>query len=246
MNYVKFIFSTMVLAALLFSGCKKTDTTTGPTNTTPSQASGNYTGVLAGNTSSGAMTLNIPSSSSSFAKAEGAEAVVTVTGTVVVGSDSLSVTGTYNTSNDSLYVNGSLNGETFSFAGTFNTSNNSLSGTWSDSNGDSGNFTTTSGSTSSVKLYLGAAVSTTHSGTTAILNMVVSGNNILGVATLDGQKQFFTGTVSNGTSITLYASAAGLSVNIGSGTFTTGDATASGSYNLEGLDSGNWSATLLN
>jgi hypothetical protein len=244
MNYVKFIFSTMILAALLFSGCKKTDTTpTGPA--TPVQASGNYTGVLAGNNASGAMTLNIASSSSSFAKAEGSEAVVTVTGTVVVGSDSLSVTGTYNTSNDSLYVNGSLNGETFSFAGTFNTSNNSLSGTWSDSNGDNGNFTTTSGSTTSVKVFIGVAVSQTHSGTTAQLDMVLSGTSILGVATLDGQKQFFTGSV-NGTAITLNASVSGITLNIGSGTFTAGDATASGTYNLAGQDNGTWSATLLN
>jgi hypothetical protein len=247
MSYIKFIFIAMILAALFFSGCKKTTTSpTGPTP--PTQASGTYTGVLAGSTTSGMMTLNIPSSSSSFAKTERAQAAeVVVTGTVVLTTDSLSVTvtGTYNTSNDSLYVSGSLGSETFSFAGTYNSTTGALSGTWSDSNGDSGKFAAASGSGSAVKVYLGAAVDSTHVGTTAQLDLAVSGNTILGVASLDSARQFFTGTVS-GLAITLNYTYNGLSVQIGTGSFTdTTKIAAVGTYNLESLDKGSWAVALL-
>ena len=245
MNYVKFLFCSITLAALLFSGCKKTDTSTGPTNTTPTTAKGSYTGVLAGSTSSGIMTLSIPSSSTSFAKSTSAQATVNVTGTVVYGSDSLSVTGTYNTSNDSLYVSGVLGSESFSFAGTYNPANGALSGSWSDSNGDSGNFAATSGAATAVKVYLGTATSSAGHGS-AQLDMAVAGTTILGVATIAGQHELFTGTVTNGTTITLTASFDGITGTIGNGTFANGGASASGTYTLLTADNGIWGVALLN
>jgi hypothetical protein len=236
----RFLLLAAICIAAIFGGCKKNDSTPTSPPPTSTHASGTYTGVLADSGQSGTISLNVLSASEAFSKAAGIATVDSIIGTVTLGTSSLTITGNYNTSNDSLYLSGNSGGVRFSFAGTFSTG--ILQGSWSDSQGDAGNFAAASGTSSAIVLYIGVTDSS-NGHPQAQLDFAVKGSTLIGVALIAGQRELITGTVA-GNAITLYYSLNSLKTQIGTGTFDSTHVSASGSYNIPGVDSGTW--TVIN
>ena len=233
-------FALLVAAALLLTSCKKDDNTVTPPPTT-THASGTYTGMIAGGSESGVLTLNIPTSSA-LPKTMRDATVITVSGTLNVGGTPITLSGTYDTSNDSLHVSGGG----YSFIGTY--SNGVLVGSYTGPHGSGGFSTQSSSGTDTVKVYLGSSQSQVSGHSSSTLNIVVKGNKLLGLAVNGSDKTPFAGTIS-GDAIKLTASFEGLSAVLGGGTFNAGHTSASGTYdtspwNSSNADHGTWSVQL--
>jgi hypothetical protein len=223
----------------LLTSCKKDDNPVTPPPVT--HASGSYVGMIAGGSESGVLTLNV--SSSAAPKSTGTLAIINISGTLKIGSNTTTLTGTYNTTNDSLYVTGGG----YSFAGTY--SNGALLGTYTGPNGSGGFSTQSSSGSDPVRVYLGSSVSQVQGHTNSTLNLVVKGNNLLGLAVNpDGERTPLSGTIS-GLNITVTVAFGAISGTIATGTFIADFSSATGTYdtgpfNPTDADHGTWSVTL--
>ena len=220
------------LFAVVIIGCK--NDSTAPGGGGGGGAATTYIGTIGGS-QSGVLTLNfssaphkqMPSSVSS------AETVLTLTGTIKVGSVTTNLTGTYNTADSSLF----LEGGNFFFSGKW--TGTGIIGSYTYSGSPAGYFSVVPAAQgTTIKVYLGSyqetSPATTNHGT---LNITVNGTAIT-VNTGDGS--VITGTLI-GNAITIYEG----SQVIANGTLN--GTTMSGTYNVPssgGTESGTWTATL--
>ena len=216
-------------AMLLLSSCKKDENPVSP----PSGGT-NYVGTIAGNSESGSMSFNIPSSSAKWSpsKVTGVQTLLTITGTLkIAGGATITLTGTFNTENDSIRITGGG----YTFAGEL--VGGKVQGSYDGPSG-SGTFAVQSSSSSStVKVYLGSYHETSPTTTeTGVINIVVDGTSVTVLVT---SGEVYYGTIS-GNAVTIYLSGTSGTV-LASGNLS--GSTMSGTYNT-GDSSGSWTATL--
>jgi|SRR5579862_1432746 len=243
MKHLRILVVLLAVCLAFLVGCKKTDTTTGPTNVT--SASGSYAGTFTNGTEAGVMNINIANSASLSKSGRHAnlETVYSVSGTLIINGDSATISGTFDSADDSLMITATLTSGTYTFVGTYNPTDNVLTGVYTSPHG-SGQFTSERSSSHKVWIYIGTFQDSVPRGTfvmavkdsSAIRGIIYNPNNAQ-------QHIQFTGTAS-GNNITLDVNTILGSVQVATGTFVSGYASASGTYSIPSTSiTGTWNCT---
>jgi hypothetical protein len=180
--------------------------------------------------------LNVSAAHAGISAVNGTLTAYSASSSVV---STMSVSGSYSTSNDSLYLSGAAGADTFSCAGAY--ADGIIEGTWTATSGDSGGFATLGGSGRRVPKYLGLAEST-GAFSPEQFDFVINGSTLVGVSFIADERQFFNGSV-KGDSVTIVYILNRASVKIGLGSIDQGGGTASGTYDIPGVDQGFWAVT---
>ncbi len=227
-------FSFVVLVAVALTGCKKdSDSVVTP----PVTGSTTYVGTLANAAETGSMTLTFSSAIGKLAPTlvQNAESLITVNGSIKIGSTTIPITGTYNTTTDSIFISGGG----YTFTGKLH--NGHITGSYTGPNGPGGFSASPSSSEGSVKVYCGTSHETSpDTSSHGRFNLVITGTSVSGI-TDDGLE--LSGTV-NGTNISISINVGGtlfpIATGVIEGTSLHGNYSFSGS---EGTVTGTWEAS---
>ena len=177
MKHAAFVLFVVLLFAIAITGCKKDDDTV----VTPPPTTGGtttYVGTYANLAESGSLLLNfssVPTKRTPNFTAN-AESVLTVSGKIKFGTDSITLSGTYNTVTDSLIVSGGG----YTFRGTL--SNGIFTGSYTGPNGPGGFSASPSATDGSVKVYCGTSHETSpDTSNHGRFNLVVTGTVVSGI-----------------------------------------------------------------
>jgi hypothetical protein len=226
------------LAALAATSCKS-DKSTGPSS---SNFSGTYAGIVAGATTSGVLTITIPSAAAS-APARGfigmgyeVDAVVTLTGTLKIAGDS-----TYAISGSFDNVTGQLSSVTagpYAIMGGF--AGGKFTGTWTNTSaGTSGGFSLLSVPSGGSALALCGVYTGSANG---VWNLSIVGSSMAGEAASSGGVLGLTGTFNASSGAMTGIASPDDATLPASGTLTTPANAASGSWSADG-GTGTWSGS---
>jgi len=182
---------------------------------------GTFAGSSGGTGVSGSMTVDLGSA--------------TPTGTLLISGTSIALTGTYDSSSQAV----TLSGGGYSFSGA--RSGSILSGIFTAPGPITGGFVLISGA--STRVYCGTSASATPGGPTGMINLVINGSTIVGLAVKaqTGEVTVLNGTLS-GTTITI-PNPGDPSSTFATGTLNAGPDTLSGTYDDGAGDTGTWNAT---
>jgi hypothetical protein len=177
MKIVPFVLFTVLLFAIAIIGCKKDES---PTATPPPASGGitTYVGTFANTAESGSLILTF---SSAPAKRDPnfvatVESVLTVSGKIKIGVDSVLLTGTYDTTTDSLIVSGGG----YTFRGKL--TNGHFTGSYTGPHGPGGFAASPSATDGSDKVFCGTSHETSpDTSQHGRFNLIVSGTTVSGV-----------------------------------------------------------------
>lgn len=208
------VLGAMSLVAI--TGCSDDDDDDGPVNPPGGQSTA-FSGMFAGTVDGGTMTVSIPLASGLLApRFNRAAAVVNATGTLSpTAGGTITLTGTYDESSNTI----ALGGSNYTFAGTYDPAAAipGITGTY-DGPTDIGGFAAAVGGSGTVTIYCGTWLNASKE--SGILNLMVVGTNVSGVAVVNGTPYSFQGTVA-GTSPNQTVS---ISQEIDTGVVLTADA----------------------
>ncbi len=226
--------SAVLALAALGGGCD-CDDSTDPAPHNPAPGSTSFTGTMAGSNVSGSMTITVATDTPKQESAYGTLHEIEATGTLdVTGTGSIDLSGVYHTDEHHIIISGGG----YTFTGTF--ANGVISGTFTGP-GNSGSFTCSVDGSGTVKVYCGTFTSTTG-GPGGNFNIVVDGTTITGIAvTTTGDQIPLSGTLTNGTEISVVNPANPSGPPLATGNLETVGDTVSGTYDDQKGDSGTWS-----
>jgi hypothetical protein len=238
MRYASQFATLAAVAALAVTSCKS-DKSTGPGS---SGFAGSYSGIIAGATTSGVLTITIPSAAAS-APARGpipvaydVDAVVTLTGSLkIAGGSTYTISGSFDN------VAGLLSGVTagpYAITGGF--VGGKFTGTWTNTSaGTSGGFSLLAVPSGGAALALCGVYTGADNG---VWNLSIVGSTMVGVAASGSGDLRLTGTF-NATSGAMTGIVSPDDATLAaSGSLTTPANTASGSWSADG-GTGTWSGS---
>jgi hypothetical protein len=223
--------------ALLALSCKS-DKTTGPGS---SAYAGTYSGIIAGSTTSGTLTITIPTATAAapargpIATASDVDAVVTLTGTLkIAGGSSYSISGSFDN------VAGTLSGVTagpYTITGGF--AGGKFTGTWTGPGGTSGGFSLLSVPSGGSSLALCGVYTGSDNG---VWNLSIVGTSMVGIAANSSGALRLTGTYNASSGAMTGVVSPDDATLAASGSNNTTTNVASGQWAADG-GSGSWSGS---
>jgi len=223
----------VLFLAIIVTGCKKDDN---PVTTPPPTGSTTWIGTLANASETGSFTLTFSSAIGKLAPRMIAdvESVITVSGSIKIGSTTILLNGTYETTTDSLYVTGGG----YTFTGKLNSGH--ITGTYTGPNGPGGFSASPSTSEGSVKVYCGTYHETSpDTSVHGRFNLVITGGaSVSGIT--DSGLELGGSVVGTTVHVTIQG------IQIATGTIT--DASISGTYSVPDPEdvthTGTWDASI--
>lgn len=232
------LVGTCLVAALAIgglSGCGKDDKTSTKPNPNPTPSPTTYTGIVTGSTTSGKLVVTLADTATVPGRATRAFATLVATGTFTLsGGEPITLTGTYDDAAHTFTVTGGG----WTFGGTL--SGTALSGTFTGPGGVTGVFTLQQGTTG-VIVIIGTFTSTSGS-SNGRFNFSISGATVSGYGMADGGSTIPLNGTYNATSgaISIRHPANPTGAPLATGTYNSTSGVASGTYDDQDANSGNW------